>query len=139
MGFEQPGTHAKPGLLGRLLRLGLGAATFYWAVWPFLVSWDGITRVGKGWQTPTGPWWVAILFVLFLLPHVVDGGLGFRLGNLSRYIFGGLLVAAAALNFALFGSLWGPALGGFLAVTSILIFGHLAISFVVQGVAATPG
>lgn len=137
--FEKPGTHATPRLLGRLLRLGLAVAVFFFAVWPFLAYWDGFTRVRPGWEMPGGNWWLAVLFIVFLLPHLVDGGLGFRFGNVSRYAFGGMLVAAAALNFALYGSFWGPAFGGFLGVISILAFGHLAISFLVQGLFATPG
>ena len=137
--FVEAGTHAKPRVLGRLLRLGLAVAVFFFAVWPFLATWKGLVRVRPGWEMPAGTWWLAVLLIFYLLPHLVDAGLGFRLGNVSRYAFGGLLVAAAALNFALYGSLWGPALGGFLSVMSILVFSHLAIAFLVQGLFATPG
>lgn len=137
--LQPAGTHARPRLLGRLLRLGLGLGVFYAAVWPFLISWDVLIRVREGWQTPAGTWWLAVLLIVYLLPHLVDGGFGLRFGNLSRYAFGGLLVGAGALNFALYGSFWGPAFGGFLGVVSILVFGHLSVSFLVQGMAATPG
>ena len=79
------------------------------------------------------------MLMIYLMPHLVDAGLGFRLGWRSRAGYAGLLVAAAAANWAVHGSLWGPVLGWFLIVTGLIVFGHLTVSFVVGAVAATPG
>lgn len=137
--MQPPGTFVRPRLMGRLVRLALAAIVFQLLFWPYIELWESYTRVRPGWETPRGTWWFPILLMLFLMPHMIDAGLGFRLGNLSRVAFAGLLVAAGALNFVLYGSFWGPAFGGFLGVASVLFFGHLAISFFVQALAATPG
>ena len=134
-----PGTHAKPQLLGRMLRLGMGALVFYLMAWPYIDLWRGYTRVREGWAAPGGTWWFPILVMLYLMPHMINGGMNFRLGNLPGYVFGGLLVLAAAVNFAVYGGVWGPVLGWFLIVTGVLVFTHLSVAFLVQGVAATPG
>ncbi len=137
--FKEAGTYAKPRLLGRLVRLALAAFVFYYLFWPYIDLWQGYTRVREGWAAPGGTWWFPILLIFFLLPHTLDVGLGLRLGWTSQAGYAGLLVAAAALNFAAYGSLWGPVLGWFLIVSGLLVFGHLTVSFLVGAVAATPG
>ncbi len=137
--LQPAGTYARPRVLGRLLRLGLGFVVFYFMAWPYIELWRGYTRVREGFTPPGGTWWLPILFMFYLLPHMIDGGMNFRLGNKSRIAYGVLLVLAAALNFTLYGGVWGPVLGWFLIVTGFALFTHLAVSFLVQGVAATPG
>ena len=137
--FVEAGTHAKPRLLGRLLRIGLAALVFYLLVWPYIDLWKGYTRVREGWAAPGGTWWFPLLLMIYLMPHMIDGGMNFRLGNVSRYVFTGLVVLAGAVNFAAYGGVWGPVLGWFLIVTGVLLFTHLSVAFLVQGVAATPG
>lgn len=137
--FEEPGTIAKPRLLGRLVRIALGVTTFYFLAWPYIDLWRGYTRVREGSTPPGGTWWLPILLIFFLLPHLIDVGLNFRLGNKSRVAFGVLLGLAAALNYTLYGGVWGPVLGWFLILTGVLVFTHLSIAFLVQGVVATPG
>ena len=137
--FVEAGTHARPRWMGRLLRLGLGVVIFYLMAWPYIDLWRGYTKIREGWTPPGGTWWLPILFMFYLLPHVLDGGMNFRLGNKSRIAYGVLLGLAVALNFVFYGGAWGPVLGWYLIVTGFALFTHLSVSFVVQGVAATPG
>ncbi len=138
-GFKEAGTLARPRLLGRTVRLLAGVAIFYLVFPPFLRHYEAFTRARPGWEMPGGTWWIAPLLILYLLPHVFDVGLGLRWGARSQIGFGVLAAAAAAVDYLLYGSLWGPPLGWFLMVSSLLVLGHLAISFLVQAVAATPG
>ena len=137
--LKKAGTFATPRLLGRLMRLVLAGVVYQLLVWPYIDLWQGYTRVREGWEPPGGTWWFPILLMIYLMPHMVDAGLGFRLGWRSRAAYTALLVAAAAANWAVHGSLWGPVLGWFLIVTGLIVFGHLTISFLVQGLFATPG
>jgi len=137
--MQTPGTFAKPRLLGRLARLVMAFLVFQLLLWPYIELWEGYTRVREGWETPRGTWWFPVLLMVFLTPGALDLGLNFRLKWIARAAYPVLLVTSAVLNFAFYGSLWGPVLGWFLIISGVLVFGQLTISFVVAAVAATPG
>ena len=137
--MQTPGTFARPRLLGRLVRFGMAVVVFLLLFWPYIELWEGYTRVREGWETPRGTWWFPVLLMIFLAPGALDLGLNFRLKWISQAAYPALLVTAAALNFAFYGSLWGPVLGWFLIISGLLVFGQLTISFLVAAVAATPG
>ena len=137
--MQAPGTFAGPRLLGRLVRLVMAVIVFQLLFWPYIELWESYTRVREGWETPRGTWWFPVLLMFFLVPHALNLGLDLRLNWISQAAYPGLLVAAAALNFAFYGSLWGPVLGWFLIISGLLVFGQLTISFLVAAVAATPG
>ena len=138
-GFKEAGTFARPRLLGRAIRLVAGVGIFYLVFPPFLRHYDVFTRVRAGWETPGGTWWIALLLTLYLLPHFFDVGLGLHWGSRSQSGFGVLAGVAAAVDYLLNGSLWGPRLGWFLMGTFLLVLGHLSVSFLVAGIFATPG
>ena len=133
------GTLARPRLLGRLVRLAMAGVVFYILVWPYVDLWEGYTRVREGWETPRGTWWFPVLLMIFLFPGALDVWLTRWVRWISKAAYPGLLITAAVLNFAIHSSLWGPVLGWFLIVSGVLVFGQLSVSFLISGVAATPG
>ena len=137
--FEKPGTFAPPGLLGRTIRLAAGITILYMVFPPFLRYWQGFTRVREGWEMPGGTWYIGILFAVYLLPHMIDPGFTLRQGRRSQIVFGLLALAAVVFDLIYYGSLWAPPLGWLVLLTTVLVFGHLGISFIVAGLFATPG
>ncbi len=137
--FEKPGTFATPRLLGRTIRVAAGVTILYMVFPPFLKYWQSFTRVREGWETPGGIWYLGLFFDVYLLPHMIDRGFTLRKGRRSQIVFGLLALAAVVFDLTYYGSLWAPPLGWLLLLTTVLVLGHLGISFIVAGLFATPG
>ncbi len=137
--FEKPGTFAAPRLLGRTIRLVAGVTILYLVFPPFLKYWQGFTRVREGWETPGGTWYIGLFFAVYLLPHMIDRGFTLQRGRWSQIVFGLLALAAVVLDLTYYGSLWAPPLGWLVLLTTVVVLGHLGISFIVAGLFATPG
>lgn len=137
--FEQPGTFPPTGPLGRTIRFLLGVLILYLVFPPMVKHYEAITRLREGWETPIGNLFLAILFAVYLLPHTLDRGFTLKWGHRSQLVLLLLALAAAAFDFAYYGSLWGPPLGWLVLLTIVYVFGHLGLSFIVAAIAATPG
>ena len=137
--FDEPGTFPKVGPLGRLLRIVLGVLILY-AVFPsFLQHVEAMTQLREGWETPGTGWIVAFVVSVYLLPHTVDRGFTLQLGYRSQLILAVIALGVVGFDLLYYGSLWGPPLGWFILLTIFFVLGHLGLSFIVAGAAATPG
>ncbi len=125
----------RPGPLGRLTRLifGLICAGFIW-----MVLMIGPIRLVQQFADVQGFWpWTIAAFYLF--PYVINIGYGRSWGPWPRIavLAGG--VVFASLSYFSSGQILGPWLIGFLLLWMLYVFAHLALSFLVAAVLATPG
>lgn len=123
------------GPLGRTVRL-LSAGLCGVAVWQ-------LARVAPSLAAGQGIWFPGLaLFALpavWVLPYVIDIGLGRSWGRRSVYVVLGGLLVLAAMGFALKGTLWTPALGIALMVWLGYTYLHLGVAFLIAAAIATPG
>lgn len=129
--FDEPGTIAKPGPIGRIVRLSLGALCL-WLVWQVA------TRSGT--EDLFNPsFWVLAAFGLVLAPYVVNIGFGVKWGAWPRIVSIAAILVAAAVGFATSDSVLSTSLWATVAIWMGYICGHLGISFVLSAILATPG
>lgn len=132
--FEASGTLDRPGLVGRAVRLLLGA-------WLILVCWTYVRYPEVFIQDGIPPLTtlLGIPIALWLIPPVVNIGWGTNWKAWPRYVSAGLLVVWILGNMLLGDSLWTPALGRFVWLLCLYTFGHLGLSFLLASAIATPG
>lgn len=129
--FDEPGTIARPGPIGRMVRLTLGALCL-WLVWQLAMR--------SGSQDLFNPsFWVLAAFGQMLAPYVVNIGFGVKWGAWPRIASIVLILAAAGLGFAGSDSVLSAPLWATLAIWMGYIYGHLGLSFVLSAILATPG
>lgn len=129
--FDEPGTIARPGPIGRIVRISLGALCL-WLVWQL------VTRSEP--QDLFNPsFWVMAAFGLMLAPYVVNIGFGVKWGAWPAVFSLAAILAAAAYGYAMSGSTSGTLLWATVAIWMAYIYGHLGISFVLSAILATPG
>ena len=132
--MNETATLPTPGWLGRGVRLVLAAFFLYWFV--------GISsgyRLG-GHPNPSDLLaWVALVYVAWALPEIVNLGFRVHWGPWPRYAFLSLLLLGGAVDLALGGGLPGPVFGLVFFATLAYAFGHLGLSFLVAAIVASPG
>ncbi len=128
--MSQTTTLPRPGWLGRGVRLGLAAFFLY-----FLVQIVVGYRLGgsPSWQDPL--FWIALAYIAWALPEIVNLGFGLRWGRWPRYVFLALLLLGGAVD----AGVPGPAFGLVFFATAAYAFGHLGLSFSVAAIDAAPG
>ena len=130
--FDEPGALRKPGPLGRLVRLGLGGAGLF-GVWQMIFRAD-IREVDNF------SIWLWFAFGVWLLPAIVNIGLGVKWGLWRpRWVAAGLAAAAAGVSYFTEGTLLGTPVWWLMKGGIIYTFGHLGLSFVLSSILATPG
>ncbi len=129
--FDEPGTIAKPGPIGRLVRLGLGTLCL-WLVWSLVTRSDTPDLYNPS-------FWVMAAFGFMLAPYVVNIGFGVKWGAWPRLISALIVVAAAGVSLSMSGNVLGTPLWATVAIWMIYIYGHLGISFALSAILATPG
>lgn len=129
--FDAPGTLLRPGPIGRLVRLGMGALCSWW-VWRLGWHSDASDLAVPG-------YWFWFLFALLLAPYVVNIGFGVRWGAWPRIVFGTAAAGAAAISYLQQGSALGSPLWVTTQVVMLYVYGHLGLSFLLSAALATPG
>ncbi len=137
--FEKPGTFLKTGPIGRTVRMIAGVVILYMVFPPILMHHESLTRLRQSWDMPSAVWLPAIFLAVYLLPRMIDRGFTVQWGYRSQLVLGLLALGAVAFDFTYYGSLWGPPLGWLVLLTIAYVFGHIGLSFIVAGIAATPG
>ena len=132
--MNETATLPRPGWLGRGVRLGLAAFFLYW----FVAIVSGY-RLG-GSPSPSDPMaWVALVYIAWALPEIVNLGFGLRWGRWPRYVFLALLLLGGAVDGVRGAGVPGPAFGLVFFATAAYAFGHLGLSFSVAAIDAAPG
>jgi hypothetical protein len=135
--FEEPGTYAAPGLLGRAIRFLAGVMILYMIYPPLIDHYDAV--IGVGWRPHMLEWLPGTFIAVWLLPGMIDRGFTLNWGRRSQAVLGLLAGGLSIFCFFHYGSFWGPPLGWLLLLTIGSVLGHLALSFLVAGLFATPG
>lgn len=129
----RPGS-ARPGPVGLLIRVVLGAAAVY-ALVELVTKWD----IFRDQNLIESDFWFITLFTLCLLADVFNIGLRRRWGVWPIVVF---LAGAAVLGLASYlaaGEIWTTALAAWVYAGDLLVFGALSVSFPVAIVMRTPG
>ncbi|RMF60294.1 MAG: hypothetical protein D6743_15175 [Calditrichaeota bacterium] len=140
--FVPPGTLVRPGPIGRIVRLVMGALLLrlaYSVVTELLLPSLGGAGV-FGWRAPRHlSIWVAAALCFWAFPYVVNIGFTRNWRQKPRVV---LLAVAALLALAAYvarGSLWSPAMGWLLVVWMFYVSAHLGMAFLLSAILATPG
>lgn len=131
--YVEPGTLARPGPIGRGVRLVFALACFY-AVAQVIVHGEHLLE-----PTPPTGWVMPIAIALLVFPYVVNLGWGRSWGRWPQVANIVAILLAVVTTFVLSGRLWGVVPGTLVAVWLLYTFGHLGMSFLVAAVIATPG
>jgi hypothetical protein len=131
--YVTPGTLAKPGPIGRLVRLAFGLGAL-WAVVQVILNWSGLLTE----SIPVG-WILLVALAFYVFPYVVNLGWGRSWGRRPQVGIAIVLGVAFAGNLGVSGNVWGPVPGIILGAWLVYTFGHLGISFLLSTVIATPG
>ena len=129
--FDQPGTIKKPGPIGRIVRLALGALCLL-MVWKLAIYSDTSDL-----RNPS--FWVLAALGLMLAPYVINIGLGVNWGTWPRITSIVLILGAALVSYFSAGSVLAYPLWATTTVWMIYIYGHLGVSFLISAIIATPG
>jgi hypothetical protein len=132
-GHELRPDPARPGPVGLLIRVVLGAASV-WGLVELVTNWD----VFRDQDLIESDFWFITLFTLFL-PEVFNIGLRRRWGVWPLVVF---LAGAAAIGSAGYltaGEIWTTPLAAWVYAGDLLVFAALAVSFPVAIATRTPG
>ena len=125
---------ARPGPVGLLIRVVLGAASF-WGLLELVTNWD----VFRDQDLIESDFWFITLFTLCLLPDVFNIGLRRRWGVWPLVAFLAGAAAIGAASYLAARELWTTALAAWVYAGDLLVFTALGVSFPVAIATRTPG
>lgn len=131
----EEGTLARPGPIGRLVRLLLGLACLY-ALYELILYRQDII------QTPLSVLpniAVMVLATLLLINYVANIGFGTSWGRWPSYVAIGSTLLLAVIAWFMFGTTNHALPGTVLWAWMVYCFAHLGLSFVLSAMLATPG
>lgn len=133
--LDTPGTLARPGPVGRLVRLAFGAWCLYYVL--------GLLNFQDQLLTNTGtirPYlWNGILPGLFLISYVVNIGYSRAWKKWPAVASAGLLIGAAGISQITEGAYESTLFAGILFAWLVYLFTHLGSAFVLSALLSTPG
>lgn len=133
--LDTPGTLARPGPVGRLVRLGFGAWCLYYVL--------GLLNFQDQLLNNTGtirPYlWNGILPGLLLISYVVNIGYSRAWKKWPAVASAGLLLGAAGLSRILYDTYESSLSSVAIFIWLVYLFTHLGSAFVLSAVLATPG
>jgi len=133
--FDEQGTLSKPGPIGRLVRLGLGALCLY-AVYGLYQQWK---YEGVNFDITEPTWLISLAVAVWLFPAVVNIGFTKSWGRWPQWVVVIVAAVLAVVSRVGWGSWIGPPLGLFVFTVMAYTFIHLGLSFVLSAILATPG
>lgn len=133
--LDEPGALPRPGPIGRIVRLALGALCLSHVYWLIrlgdnLVDADGHIR---------SLIWNGMLIGLFLISYVVNIGLSRPWKKWPLIVSGGVFLAIAAYGYLMAGNAETNLLARSTWVWEFYLFSHLGTAFLVSALIATPG
>ena len=132
--MNQTAALPRPGWMGRGIRLGLAAFFLYFFA-QIVVGY----RLGGSPSLRDPMAWIALVYIAWALPEIVNLGFKLHWGRWPRHVFLGLLLLGGAVDLARGVGVPGPAFGLVFFATAAYAFGHLGLSFLAGGIDATPG
>jgi hypothetical protein len=125
---------ARPGPVGLLIRVVLGAASV-WGLVELVTNWD----VFRDQDLIESDFWFITLFTLCLLPDVFNIGLRRRWGVWPLVVFLAGAAAIGSVGYLASGEVWTTALAAWVYAADLLVFAALSVSFPVAIATRTPG
>jgi len=132
--FDQQGTLEKPLIIGRIVRLLLGLACFYF-IYQLILYGEGVIYSLRS----NGMTWFAVIVAYYLVNHVVSIGFGKKWGRMPRTILLVLSAGLIMLSLATEGELLGAPFRYFLYGFLFYFYLHLGLSLVLATIIGTPG
>jgi hypothetical protein len=129
----RPGV-VRPGPVGLLIRVSLGAASVY-ALVELITKWD----IFRDQNLIESDFWFITLFTLCLLPDVFNIGLRRRWGAWPIIAFLAVGAAIGSVSYFASGEIWTTALAAWVYAGDVVVFGALSVSFPVAIATRTPG
>jgi hypothetical protein len=129
----RPGS-ARPGPVGLLIRVILGAAAVY-ALVELVTQWGSFRDKNL---IESGFWFIT-LFTLCLLADVFNIGLRRHWGPWPIVVFLAGAVVLGSVGYLAAGEVWTTALAAWVYAGDLLVFGALTVSFLVAIATRTPG
>ncbi|MEW4983246.1 MAG: hypothetical protein AB1Y26_08440 [Cycloclasticus sp.] len=133
--FVEQGTLKRPGPIGRLVRLLFAAVCGWFLVWLILA--------GPAQLAAQFPYiielWLWALLALYLFPYVINIGFGRDWGRRPQLIVIACGCVASILSYTIDNNVWGAPLAWFIIAWLFYVYTHLAISFFLSAILATPG
>lgn len=129
------GSLARPGPVGRLVRLALGALCLF-AVWDLLQG-AGIT-ISKPYSS-LGSFALLVIFPICVFNYVVNIGFSKSWGMKPLIVSFAFLCGSAGIAYLLAGNFDSPLFGVPLLVFFLYFYAHLGVSFVLSAIISTPG
>jgi hypothetical protein len=129
------GTLARPGPVGRLVRMALGAFCFY-------VLWELWLNAGTTTASPVSTFGNRLLLILaplYIINYVVNIGFSKSWGRRPLFASLAVLVVSACGALLVSGTFDSPIVGLPLNLWLAYFYSHLGISFGVSALLATPG
>ena len=133
--LDEPGSLARPGPVGRLVRLGLGFLCL-WYVYDLIQVSDDLTRADGGIRPVVRN---GILFGLFLISYVVNIGYSRAWKKWPALVSAVALGGIAAVGYVTAGTVETVLLARSIWLWELYVFAHLGLAFVIAGVIGTPG
>ncbi len=134
--FEEQGSLPKPGLIGRGIRLLLGA-------WLLSFTYQLAREGPAGLLDTTAPahwtWWVGVIIGLAVTPYVINIGFTRNWKHWPRVAVLATAGVLIVIDLMAYGTWWAPPLGAFALLWMVYWSGHLGLSFVLSSLIATPG
>jgi hypothetical protein len=129
----RPGS-ARPGPIGLLIRMVLGAVAVY-ALVELVTKWD----IFRDQNLIESDFWFVTVFTVCLLADVFNIGLRRRWGLWPIVVFLAGAAAIGSVGYLASREIWTTALAAWVYAGDLVVFGALAVSFPVAIVTRTPG
>ena len=132
--YESSGTFARPGLLGRSIRIiaGLILLGFFFFV-------TTIYRFGGAADPRDVLFWIGMLIAFYFLPDPVNIPFGRSWGRRTQIVFVVLALGAGVFDLLRNGRFLGPVLTFLIIMMYFYVTGVVGLSFILSGIFAVPG
>lgn len=133
--LDEPGSLPKPGPVGRLVRLALGALCLWYVSSLFQVS--GLLFSSDGHINPLV--WNGIFPGLILVSYVINIGYSRAWKKWPAIISATIFLLVGGCGYLIIGTAETVWLASVIWVWALYVFTHLGVAFVVSGIIGTPG
>ena len=133
--LDEPGSLPRPGPIGRMVRLGFGAACLWYLygliqVSGSLIGADAYIRSFV---------WNGVFISLFLISYVINIGFSQAWKKWPALVSAGFFLALAGFGYLTAGTVETEALARSIWLWEFYLFSHLGFAFVIAAVIGTPG
>ena len=133
--LDEPGTLPRPGPIGRLARLVLGALSIWFIIELLGIRTDLLDNDGD----VRAFVWNGFLPSIILISYVINIGFSRAWKKWPAIVSALVLVAIAGISYLNDGAIESAVLARAMWIWELYIFGHLGVSFLISGLIATPG